>query len=150
MLALLEHEIVKNQGWMKIAELVDVIALAEMTPGPVAINSATFIGYQVAGLYGSVIATAGVIFPSLLIIMPASKIIMQHYGSDRLNNVLEGIRPSIIALISLAAFVIGQSSIIDWKSALLAAGCLPLLIFTRLNPLVLIGLGAVAGILLYS
>lgn len=149
MLALLEHEIVRSQGWMNVSELVDVIAVAEMTPGPVAINAATFVGYQVAGLYGAITATVGVVFPSLLIIVPATKIIMQNYSSSRLHDILEGIRPSVIALIGLAAFVIGGSSIVDWKSALLTAGSLPLLFFTRLSPLTLIGLGAIAGILIY-
>lgn len=70
MLALLEREIVQMHGWLSATEFVDIIAVAEVTPGAVAINSATFVGYQIAGLAGAAISTFGVILPSLLLVIP--------------------------------------------------------------------------------
>lgn len=70
MLALLEWEIIQVHQWLSIREFVDIITLAEMAPWPAAINSATFVGYQVAGPAGAVIATLGVIFPSLILVIP--------------------------------------------------------------------------------
>lgn len=149
MLALIEHEIIQVHGWMSTTEFVDIIAVAEMTPGPVAINSATFVGYRVAGIGGAVLATLGVISPSLLLLIPAAKLFMRYYEHRRVQQVLFGIQPAVIALIALAAFVVGKSAVFDYKSALLTVFCLLLTLFSRIHPLYLIGIGAVAGLLFF-
>ncbi|MGI6327488.1 MAG: chromate transporter [Dethiobacteria bacterium] len=149
MLALLEREIVQLHGWLSATEFVDIIAVAEMTPGAVAINSATFVGYQIAGLAGAAISTFGVILPSLLLVIPVAKLVTLFYQNESLQNALHGIHPAVLALIGLAAYVVGIHSIIDIKSALIGGGSLMLLIFTRIHPLILIALGAVAGTVLY-
>jgi len=148
-LALIEREIIQTHGWMSAAEFVDIVALAEMTPGPIAINSATFVGYRVAGLLGALTATLGVISPSLLLIIPATRLFTRFYNNRRLQQALSGIHPAVLALIGLAAAVVGKSTIIDLKSTALASCCLALLLFTRVHPLLLIALGAVAGLALY-
>lgn len=149
MLALIEREIVQIHQWMSAAEFIDIIALAEMTPGPIAINSATFVGYRVAGLGGAFLATLGIISPSLLLIIPATRLFTRFYHLQGLQNALSGIHPAVLALIGLAAFVVGKSALIDFKSTAIAVGCLLLLLFTRVHPLLLIALGAVAGLLIY-
>ncbi len=149
MLALMEHEIIKVHGWMSMTEFVDIIAVAEMTPGPVAINSATFVGFRVAGTAGAVLATLGVISPSLLLIIPAAKLFMRYYEHERVQRVLYGIQPAVISLIALAAFVVGKSAFFDYRSALLGFACLLLALFSRIHPLALIGIGAAAGLLFF-
>ena len=149
MLTLLEREIVQMHGWLSVTEFVDIIAIAEMTPGAVAINSATFVGYQIAGVAGAAISTFGVIFPSLLLVIPAAKLVTLFYQNKNLQNALNGIHPAVIALIGLAAYVIGVNSIIDIKSALIGVGALLLLTFTKIHPLLLIAAGAVAGLIFY-
>ncbi|MGI6317528.1 MAG: chromate transporter [Dethiobacteria bacterium] len=149
MLALLEREIVQLHKWLSATEFVDIIAVAEMTPGAVAINSATFVGYQIAGVGGAIIATLGVIIPSLLLVIPAARLVTLFYQSKKLQHALHGIHPAVLALIGLAAYVVGVNSIVDIKSALIGGGALTLLIFTRIHPLMLIALGAVAGTMFY-
>ncbi len=150
MLALMEHEIIRVHGWMTMPEFIDIIAVAEMTPGPIAINSATFVGYNVAGLPGATLATLGVILPSLLLIIPAAKIVSYFYQHRGLQRALTGIHPAVIALIGFAAIVVGESAMVDLKSWAITAGCLALLFLRGTHPLLLIALGAVAGLILYA
>lgn len=149
MLALVEYEIVRVNSWLSMAEFIDIIAVAEMTPGPVAINAATFTGYRVAGITGAAVATIGVIFPSMIIAVPAARFVSHFYHNQRLQQTLKGLHPAVIALIGTAALVVGKSSINDIPAAIFAAGCLLALLFTRLHPLLLIGAGAVFGLIFY-
>lgn len=149
MLALMEFEIVQSQGWMISSEFLDIIAVAEMTPGPIAINAATFVGYRVAGLGGAAVATSGVIFPSLLLVLPAAWVAARFRKKKEMRHILEGLHPAVISLIVLAAITLGQSAVIDLKSCLIFVACLLLLLFTKTHPLFLIALGAAAGLLFY-
>ena len=149
MLALIEYEIVQANQWLSMAEFIDIIAVAEMTPGPVAINAATFTGYQVAGFAGAAIATLGVIFPSIIIAIPAAKLVSHFYHNPRLHSIMAGLYPAVIALIGSAAIVVGRNAVIDLPGALFAAVCLLLLFFTPVHPLIIIGAGAVFGIIFY-
>lgn len=148
-LALIEREIIQLHGWLSAAEFIDIIALAEITPGPIAINSATFVGYRVAGIGGALIATLGVTCPSMLLVIPASRLFSRFYSNERLQNALFVLRPAVLALIALAAIMVGKSAVTDAGSVVLACGCLALMLFTRINPLLLIALGAAAGLIIY-
>ncbi len=149
MIALMEHEIIRLHGWMKPADFVNIIAVAEMTPGPIAINSATFIGYQVAGLAGAAVATCGVVFPSLILSIPAARLFLHFYTNSHLQRALQGIQPAVIALIGFAAIVVARSAFLDLPDVLLAVFALLLIFLTDIHPLLLIGLGALLGVLLY-
>lgn len=149
MLALIEYEIVKARGWLSMKDFIDLIAVAEMTPGPVAINAATITGYSVAGMSGAVIATLGVIFPSLLLAIPAARLVSHFYHNHRLQQTLTGLHPAVTALIGAAAVVVGKSAITDLPGVIFALVCLLLLLFTRIHPLLLIGAGALFGIIFY-
>ncbi len=149
MLALMEYEIVQIRGWMIPSEFIDIIAVAEMTPGPIATNTATFIGYRVAGPGGAALATLGVIFPSLLLVLPAAWLFNRYRENKGMQQIMEGIHPAVISLIVLAAFILGKDVMIDLKSYLIFGAGLVLLLFTRTHPLLLIALGATAGLLLY-
>ncbi len=149
MLALIEYEIVKVNQWLSIGEFIDIIAVAEMTPGPVAINAATVTGYRVAGFAGAAIATLGVIFPSLMIAIPAAKLVSHFYHNPRLHRTLSGLYPAVIALIGAAAVVVGRNAVTDLPGALFAAASLLLLLYTRFHPLIFIGAGAIFGLIVY-
>lgn len=149
MIALMEHEIVRTHGWLRPAEFVKIIAVAEMTPGVIAVNAATFVGYETAGLTGAAVATLGVIFPSLLLMIPAAKLFLHFYANQHLQRSLEGIQPAVIALIGLAAFVIAQSAFVDLPTVLIALAGFAAIFLINIHPLLLIGLGALAGIIIY-
>ncbi|HHX74609.1 MAG TPA: chromate transporter [Firmicutes bacterium] len=149
MLPLIEKEIITNHGWLTVAEFVDIVAIAEMTPGPIAINSATYIGYRTAGFFGSAAATAGVVMPSLLLVLLAASILKRFYQNEWVQAGFGGLRPAVVALITGAAIFIGRTAVTDLAAAIIAAGALLLLLKTRLHPILVLVLAALGGIIIY-
>jgi chromate transporter len=149
MIPLMEAEIIARHGWLSPAEFLDIIAVAEMTPGPVSINAATFVGYRLAGVGGSLLATLGMVTPSLVLLLLLSRVLMRLIRDPRSERFLEGLRPALIALILLAAFNLGRAAIVDTATALIAAGVLAAGILRKLNPLYLIAAGALLGLILF-
>ena len=99
---LIQNQIVDTHSWMTMSEFTDLITIAEMTPGPIAVNSATFVGIRIAGIAGAITATLGCIFPSLIIV-PLLAYIYYHYkGTSVIQNVLSSLRPAVVALIASA------------------------------------------------
>ncbi|MDW7651097.1 MAG: chromate transporter [Bacillota bacterium] len=149
MLPLIQKEIIENQGWLSLTEFVDILAVAEMTPGPVAINSATFIGYSTGGFWGAAFATAGVVTPSIILIVLAVRLFNHFYENHWVQAAFTGLRPAVIALITGAAIFVAQTSVTDITSILLGAGAFTLLIYTQLHPILVLALSALAGIIIY-
>lgn len=108
MLPLMQHEIIAN-NWITNQEFVDIIAIAEMTPGPIAVNAATFIGYRIGGILGSLVATLAITLPSLLIIFLLSKVLERYKDHGILKSIFAGIRPVVAGLIISAAWFIATS-----------------------------------------
>jgi len=108
MIPLIQREIELN-GWLSTAEFVDIISIAEMTPGPIAVNSATFVGYKVAGIFGGLIATAGVATPSFFIIMLVSSVFFKFQKHPLSTALFYGIRPVILGLIVTAALFVAET-----------------------------------------
>jgi len=138
MIPLMRIEFIEQQEWLTVEQFLDIMAISEITPGPIAVNTATFIGFQVAGIWGSVLATAGVISPSviiLLLIIYLSKKI--PYFSSK-EAILKGIKPAVIALIGLAALYLGETVLQDALTVIFFLGFLGLSLFTRISPVLLI------------
>ncbi len=151
MIPLMQQEIIKN-GWIKTETFLDIIAIAEMTPGPVTINSGTFIGYQVSGFIGALLATVGVVTPSFILIIVLAYFIKIMKEKGYLEAILLFLRPAVIGLIIAAAFTIGKTGIVDYISAIILSTILLLLLVfkTKLHPIILIAASGLAGIILYS
>jgi len=149
MLPLIQKEIIESHGWLTLPEFVDILAIAEMTPGPIAINSATFIGFRTGGIPGALLATAGVVTPSLVLMVLAASILRRFYENQWVRAAFSGLRPAVVALIVGAAVFVGRASILDPLSAVIAAAVFVLLVFTRLHPILVLLLSAVSGLLLY-
>ncbi len=149
MIPLMEAEVIKGHGWMSSSEFLDIIAVAEMTPGPVSVNAATFIGYTTAGVPGSVFATLGVISPSLILLLALSRILIKVIQSPQAGNFINGLRSGLIALILLASFTLGQSAVIDLSSTLIFIALFAASVLTRISPLYFIAAGAVLGLFLF-
>ena len=99
MLALLENEFVSKRGWIDREEFLDMVAISESTPGPIAINSATYIGYKTAGFWGSLLATLGVCIPSFVIIYLISLFFYQFLSFEYVKYAFMGIRVAVVFLI---------------------------------------------------
>jgi len=104
MIPLISKEVSENKKWISEEDILDVVAIAESTPGPLAINSATFVGYKVAGVWGSVAATFGVVLPSFVIISIISFLLAEFQSFRPVQYALFGIRAGVLALV-LKAFL---------------------------------------------
>lgn len=151
MLSLIQNEIVVQNGWLTANELADIIAISQMTPGPIAINCATYVGYTVTGnALGSLVATIAVCLPSLTLMMLATKFYLKLRGNRHFEGAMAGMQPMMIGLIlSSALMLFGPHTFIDWKSWVIFVGCFVASV-RKVNPILLILLSALAGILLYA
>lgn len=103
---LIQAQVVQNHAWLNMSEFTDLITIAEMTPGPIAVNSATFVGIRIAGIPGALIATFGCILPSLFIVSLLAFIYYRYKKLSVLQSVLASLRPAVVALIASAGISI--------------------------------------------
>ena len=103
---LIQAQVVQNHAWLNMSEFTDLITIAEMTPGPIAVNSATFVGIRIAGIPGALIATFGCILPSLFIVSLLTFIYYRYKKLSVLQSVLASLRPAVVALIASAGISI--------------------------------------------
>jgi chromate transporter len=101
-LPFIENEVIIKNNWLTMREFADIITISQATPGPIAINAATFVGIQIAGIPGAVTATMGCIFPSIVIVMFLSFLYYRYQELSIINRFLAGLRPAVIALIAAA------------------------------------------------
>ena len=159
---LIQNQVVDIHPWLTMTQFADIMTIAEMTPGPIAINSATFVGIQVAGLPGAMIATVGCVFPSCVIVMTLAYIYYRFRGLHMVQGVLAGLRPAVIAIIASAGISLLIMSIYGQRmlpTDLTSLDVIAVVVFLidiiilrkwKPNPLwVMAGSGA-AGIILYS
>lgn len=149
MLPLMESEVIDIRGWLTNAEFIDIIAISEMTPGPIAVNSATFLGYRVSGTLGSVVATIGVVLPSVIVMLTILIFMNKVKNSKYTDWIFKGIRPVILGLIAAAAVSLSFSSFIDIKSIIIAIGIFYLVAVKKINPILAIIIAGGLGVLLY-
>jgi len=101
-LPLIQHQIVDIHGWMTLTEFTDIITIAEMTPGPIAINSATFVGLRMGGAIGAVVATVGCVTAPVIIVLLLAKIYYKYRSLSAMQHILSGIRPGVVGMIASA------------------------------------------------
>ncbi|QXM06430.1 chromate transporter [Crassaminicella indica] len=149
MLPFIEKEIVDKHHWITSNEFIDIIAIAQMTPGPIAINSSTFAGYKVAGILGGLSGSFGIVMVSFILITILAKYFIKIKDAKETKAVFKGIRPAVLGLVLSAAVTVGKTALIDIKSV-----CIAIIIFLGLNklklhPILGIVLAGIMGILLY-
>jgi len=145
-------------GWYTMPELMDMIAVAESTPGPIGVNMATYAGFRAGGILGSVIATAGLVMPSVIIVILVFKVLEKFRQTPVVENAFYGLRPAVAGLITVACAELfkltmlkeitnGFWSIFDYKALILFAVLTVCVFkFKKIHPIVFIALGAVCGI----
>ena len=156
---LIQSQVVTQHAWLTMHEFTDLITIAEMTPGPIAVNSATFVGVRIAGPVGAIVATMGCIFPSLVIVSVLAVLYRRYKGLPLLDSVLGCLRPGVVALILSAGLSIlklvafGGAEIafanIDWIGAALFAAAFFVLRRYQANPILVMSLCGAAGLGLY-
>ena len=159
---LIQNQVVDIHPWLTMTQFADIMTIAEMTPGPIAINSATFVGIQVAGLPGAIVATLGCVVPSCLIVLTLAYVYYRFRGLSIVQGVLVGLRPAVVAMIASAGLSLlimalyGERSIptdvfrVDVIALVLFIAGFLVLRKWKPSPLwVMVGCGA-AGVILYS
>lgn len=149
MIPFIEKEIVSSHGWLKITEFIDIIAIAEMTPGPIAINSATFVGYKIAKIQGAIAGTIGVILVSFILLILTGKYMADAKDSEVIKNIFIGIRPAVLGLIFAAAVSVGKTALIDLKSCIIAALVLLFILKLKIHPIVCVIIAGMLGCIVY-
>lgn len=123
MIPIIEREVVEKRSWISGDDILEIIAIAESTPGPIAINSATFVGSRVAGFWGSVVATLGIVIPSFVVIAAISTVLREFSHIKVIQYAFFGIRAGVLALLIKALFTMAKKTpknIISWVVAALA------------------------------
>ncbi len=149
MLPMIEKEIIDKKGWVKQEEIIDIFAMAQSIPGALAINSAIFVGHQLAGFFGAIAAAIGVVLPSLLIILLIAIYFMTLMNNRWVMATFTGIRAAIAGLVSAAALRIARSSCRSAVAIILAAISVVINSFTEIHSVWIIILGAISGIVIY-
>ena len=151
---LIQEQVVSMHNWLSMAEFTDLITISQMTPGPIAINSATFVGIKIAGIPGALVSTAGCILPSCIIVLMIAKLYMKYRGMHMLQGVLNSLRPAVVAMIASAGISVlitalwGSAELISlagtkWILAAIFVLCVVLLRKFRMNPILVMVLAGV-------
>lgn len=159
---LIQNQVVDVHPWMTMTQFADIMAIAEMTPGPIAVNAATFVGNQVAGTPGAVIATIGCILPSCLIVMALAYIYYRFRGLKMVQGILAGLRPAVVAMIASAGISLVVLSFYGSRELpddLSGVNAVSVIIFGisflvlrkwKKSPICIMAGAGIAGVLLYS
>lgn len=146
MLPLIKREVVTARHWLEDEEFIDILGIAQSSPGPVAVNTAVFSGYRIAGLSGAVVALLGVVMPSFIVILVLTTFLLQYQNARWLQAIFLGVRPAIFAQIIAAGIDVGKSALkgkFAWILAIIGFG----LLLLQLHPIIVIALAALTGII---
>ncbi len=146
MIPLIQKEVVEKRKWITDKEILEIIAIAESTPGPIAVNAATFIGYRTAGFLGACLATMGVVLPSFLIIAAVSFVLRQFESLKAVQYAFQGIRAGVLALILKALVSMYKQCPRSRISYIIAAIAFLFVAAFRINVLIVIMICAVIGL----
>ncbi|MGI6701837.1 MAG: chromate transporter [Christensenellales bacterium] len=161
-LPLIRHHIVEVNGWLTMNEFIDLITIAEMTPGPIAINAATFVGIRVAGIPGAIVATLGSVLPSFIIVIALAVLYSKYKNLNAVKSILKGLRPAVVALIAsagLTIFIMALWGVTSLKINIKSTNIFALSLFItgvavmrkfRLNPIFIILGAGVIGMIFYT
>ncbi len=167
MLSLIQHEVVKSHHWLSSAEFTNIVAISQMTPGPIGINSATYCGYTAMynstgnhwiGIAGSIIATSALVLPSFVLMILISRLFLKHMRSPLVQDVFKMLRPAVVGLLAAATLLLCNEENFSSPTADLYHFIVSLAIFLvtfvsikffRINPIKMIGVAALAGLVFF-
>lgn len=148
MLPLIQTEVVDKKGWLSQEEFLDILAIAEVTPGPVAINTSTYVGYKLAGVKGSLIATLGTVIPSFTIILIVARYLWDYRNNPVLDRIFLGIRPAVAALVFSAVYRIGKAMDYSLYAVMWTVITAIGIIIFDINPILIILAAAIISVLI--
>ena len=150
MLPMLQQEVVENRGWATEDELMDYFAIGQCTPGIIAVNTATFVGLKTRGVVGGVVATLGVVAPSVVIITIIAAFIRNFADLAVVQNAFAGVRVAVCVLILNAVVKLWKKAVVDKPTLIIALAVVALSTFTTVSSVVLVVAAGVLGIVLHA
>ncbi len=155
------EDISQRTGWFTSAQLADMLAISESTPGPIGVNMATYVGFETAGILGSLCATAGLVMPSVIIIVLVSKVLEKFRTNTYVEAAFYGLRPASVAMVASAGIGVAMTTLLNltasgfavlrWRELVLAAVIVVLTNFVpkvkKFHPIIFIALAAAVGII---
>ena len=150
MLPMLQKELVENKGWTTNEELIDYYAIGQCTPGIIAVNVATFVGYKVKGILGGIFATLGMITPSIIIVGIIAAFLKGFQDYEVVQWAFSGIRAAVVALILSAMWKIAKKSIVDIFAFIIFLAVAVLSYFTDLSPVIFVVVAGACGLVINS
>ena len=159
MLSLIQNQVVTVHNWISDTTFTDIVAVSQMTPGPIGINSATYVGYEVLAntgaseflcVLGSFTATFAVVLPSFIIVLAICKVYEKFKDNYMFKGIMTGLKPATLGLVGTAALSLATpENFIDWKSYAICLAAFAALFTKKIGPFTALGLGALAGLILY-
>ena len=149
MLPILEREVVTNHGWATSEQMLDYYAIGQCTPGIIAANVATFIGYSERGVFGAIFATLGMLFPSLLIITSLASVLQLFQDNVYVQKAFGGIRIAVCALIASTVIKLAKKTIRSIIAAIITIATLCLELFLGVSPVIIVASVIVFGLIMY-
>ncbi|MFA5468136.1 MAG: chromate transporter [Sphaerochaetaceae bacterium] len=150
-LPLIQEQVVNIHGWLTLQEFADVVTISQMTPGPIAINAASFVGTRVGGILGALIATLGNVLPSFIIVILLALIYYRYQSLKVMQGILTGLRPAVVALIASAGLsillhaLLGDSGVFSWFAVSLFVVAFAIMRLRKINPItIIVACGAIA------
>ena len=160
MLSMIQGEVVTRYGWLTSQEFTDIVAISQMTPGPIGINSATYVGFTATGsVWGSIIATLAVMLPSFILMLAISKFFLKYQKHPVVEAVFSGLRPAVVGLLASAALVLMNAENFSSPKEDMYSFIISCLIFLvafvgtrkyKINPILMIVACGIAGLILYQ
>ena len=160
MLSMIQGEVVTRHGWLTSQEFTDIVAISQMTPGPIGINSATYVGFTATGsVWGSIIATLAVVLPSFILMLAISKFFLKYQKHPVVEAVFSGLRPAVVGLLASAALVLVNAENFSSPKEDMYSFIISCLIFLvafigtrkyKINPILMIVACGIAGLILYQ
>jgi chromate transporter len=147
MLPFLEREVVEKNKWTTDTEILDYYSLAQCTPGIIAVNVSTFIGYKERGVVGAIVATLGMVFPSLIIITTIAAILTNFSDNEYVRMAFSGIRVAVCALMLNSIIKLSKKSVIDRVTLIIFLSILGALFFSNFSTIIVVIIGIILGLL---
>ena len=149
MLPILEREVVTNHGWTTSEQMLDYYAIGQCTPGIIAVNVSTFIGYKTRGIIGAIVATLGMVFPSMLIITALASVLKMFQDNDYVRKAFSGIRIAVCALMVSAVISLVKKAVSNIPTAIVAVATLLLQLFLGVSPILIVVCAVAFGLIMY-
>lgn len=148
---LIQHEIITVQAWLTVKELTALLAVAQMTPGPIAINAATFVGYRVGEFWGALLATVSVVLPSICILALVARFFDKISSNPKVRKVQHGFQIGVLSLIICATWSFGSVAITSWFELVIGLVAFATLVGSegKLHPALIIFVGGLAGLFFF-